>query len=167
MQRLEAPSLIDRFMRENIGLYEDTEPYYDSREIDGVKCATVCFEVCGGYALCQIVDRMRKELGFKPLEPIDDEDYDTDCDQEGEYNFFIELNEDDGVEPCITAMLINSESPDNEDIYTIALTEEEQEALYRRLDEEAIAVLDMSCDRLLEKACEELARKKKDLFESL
>ena len=151
------PTLIDRFMRENVFIDPHSEIMYDSDQAY-VSCpcrfATVGFGIIAGYGLQLIVDRLRKDLGFKPLEPIDDEDYDEDCDQEGEYYFYVGLNDytDTKVDNCITVIIANSESPDNEELYTIDLSEEEQEALYRRLDDESRILLGKSCEDLLEEA---------------
>ncbi len=154
-------SLIDRFLKENISVSLDEEIMYGSDQAyDSYPCrfATVGLEVDGGYGLCRIVDRMRKTLGFKPLEPLEpldfDDDYDSDCDQEGEYRFYVGLNDYNAskVDSCITVILINSRSPDNEDSYVIDLSEEEQKALYRRLDEDCRKLLGKSCEDLLEEA---------------
>ena len=155
------PTLIDRFMRENVFIDPHSEIMYDSDQAY-VNCprrfATVGFGIIAGYGLQLLVDRLRKDLGFKPLEPIDDEDYDKDCDQEGEYYFYAGLNDytDSKVDNCITVIIANSESPDNEELYTIDLSEEEQEALYRRLDEESRILFGKSCEDLLEEARAEM-----------
>lgn len=150
-------NLVDRFMRENISLCSMAEINYGSGEAYVTypcRFATVDFEICAGYALQLMVDRMRKDLGFKPLEPIDGEDYDKDCDQEGEYYFYVGLNDytDSKVDSTISVLLDNSTSPDNGEIYEIDLSEEEQIALYNRLDEEARIVYGMSCEELLKEA---------------
>ena len=150
-------SLVDRFMRENISLYPQAEIHYGS-DVAYVThpchIATVGLEICAGYALQLIVDRMRKKYGFKPLEPINGEDYDKDCDQEGEYYFYVGLNDytDSKVDSTISVMFDNSTSPDSGGVYEIDLSEEEQIALYNRLDEESRKVYGMSCEELLEEA---------------
>lgn len=155
------PTLIDRFMRENVSIDPHTEIMYGSDQAY-VNCpcrfAMVGFEICAGYGLQLLVDRLRKDLGFKPLEPIDDEDYDKDCDQTGEYYFYVGLNDytDSKVDTCITVIIANSESPDNEEIYTIDLSDEEQRALYRRLDEESRILFGQSCEDLLGEARKEM-----------
>ena len=163
-EKKHIPTLIDRFMRENVSIDPNTEIMYGSDQAY-VNCprrfATVGFEIYAGYGLQLLVDRLRKDLGFKPLEPIDDEDYDKDCDQTGEYYFYVGLNDytDSKVDTCITVIIANSESPDNEEIYTIDLSEEEQEALYRRLDEESrILFGGKSCEDLLEEARAEMEK---------
>ena len=150
-------SLVDRFMRENISLYPQAEIHYGSDEAyvtHPCHIATVGLEICAGYALQLIVDRMRKKYGFKPLEPIDGEDYDKDCDQGGEYYFYVGLNDytDSKVDSTISVMFDNSTSPDSGGVSEIDLSEEEQIALYNRLDEEAQIVYGMSCEVLLDEA---------------
>lgn len=157
-------TLIDHFMRENVSIDPHTEIMYGSEQAyNTVPCrfATVGFEIYGGYALQLIADRIRKDQGFKPLEPIDDEDYDTDCDQEGEYCFYVGLNDynESKVDSNISFMLTNSTSLDNEEIYAIDLSEEEQKALYRRLDEDSRIVFKKSCEELLAEAREEMERR--------
>ncbi|MBR0076492.1 MAG: hypothetical protein IJP96_12150 [Synergistaceae bacterium] len=149
--------LIDRFMRENIFLYPQAEIHYGSGEayVTYPCCfATVGFEIRAGYALQLMVDRMRKDLGFKPIEPIDGEDYDADCDQNGEYYFYVGLNDytDSKVDSTISVLFDNSTSSDSGEIYEIDLSKEEQIALYNRLDKEARIVYGMSCEELLEEA---------------
>ena len=155
------PTLIDRFMRENVSIDPNTEIMYGSDQAYVCyprRFATVGFEICAGYGLQLLVDRLRKDLGFKPLEPIDDEDYDEDCDQTGEYYFYVGLNDytDSKVDTCISVIIESDESPDNEELYTIDLSEEEQEALYRRLDEECRILFRQSCEDLLEEARAEM-----------
>ena len=152
-------SLIEGILKECVVVDFDADihPGMELNE-DGNQVAIVGFELYSDYTLGLIVDRMRKELGFKPLEPIDDEDYDECCDQDGEYYFFVNLTdaEPSKVEPSIAAMLVNSESPDNEDIYEIELTEEEQKAVYKCLDKQCREELGKSCEDLLAEAREEL-----------
>ena len=155
------PTLIDRFMRENVSIDPHTEIMYGSDQAY-VNCprrfATVGFEIYAGYGLQLLADRLRKDLGFKPLEPIDDEDYDKDCDQTGNYYFYVGLNDytDSKVDTCISVIIESDESPDNEELYTIDLSDEEQRALYRRLDEESRILFGKSCEDLLEEARAEM-----------
>ena len=151
------PTLIDRFMRENVSIDPHTEIMYGSDQAY-VNCprrfATVGFEIYAGYGLQLLADRLRKDLGFKPLEPIDDEDYDEDCDQTGNYYFYVGLNDytDSKVDTSISVIIESDESPDNEELYTIDLSDEEQRALYRRLDQECRILFGKSCDDFLEES---------------
>ena len=65
---------------------------------------------------------------------------------------------DSKVDTCITVIIANSESPDNEEIYTIDLSDEEQKALYRRLDGESRILFGKSCEDLLEEARVEMEK---------
>ena len=151
------PTLIDRFMRENVSIDPHTEIMYGSDQAY-VNCprrfATVGFAIYAGYGLQLLADRLRKDLGFKPLEPIDDEDYDKDCDQTGTYYFYVGLNDytDSKVDTYISVIIESDESPDNEELYTIDLSDEEQRALYRRLDQECRILFGKSCDDFLEES---------------
>lgn len=118
--------------------------------------------------LIEIVDRLRHKLGFKPMYPIvgcgGDKDYGGcddcyDCDDKCCYDFFISLNgfTDSHLDTCIAAVVADSDSVDNEDMYTIDLTEDEQRLLYKRFDEQ--------CRRSLNKTCEELLKEAEEMME--
>ena len=126
--------MTDSFMRENIFLYPQAEICYGVSEAfvsHPCRFATAGFEVCGGNGLQLIVDGMRE-----------------DAEGDDNYAFYVGLNDytKSKVDTCITAV------SDNEETYIIDLSEEEQEALYRRLDEEAKKVYGMSCEEILEEA---------------
>ena len=135
-------SLIDYFFRENISLCPHNEIFYGVDEAYvsyPCRFATAELEICAGCGLRLIVDSIREELGFEPLD-------------DGEYVFYVGLNDYTKIDNCISVFLVGCSSPDNEEIYTIDLTKEEQEALYKRLDEEAQNVYGMSCEDIMKKA---------------
>jgi hypothetical protein len=56
------------------------------------------------------------------------------------------------MDSCIEFVVVNSDSEDNEQLYTIDLTADEQDALYARLDEQCRKYLDKGCEELLAEA---------------
>ena len=149
-------TLTECFVRENIFvdfsaevLYGDDQCYIDYP----CRFPTVGFELMATEALITIADRIRKERGFRPMHPLD-EYTDETCDNDGFYNFYVGLNgfSDTKVDSCIEFVVVNADSEDNVDTYTIELTEEEQIAIYNRLDEECRKHLGQSCEELLAEA---------------
>lgn len=64
--------------------------------------ATVNLMLENSRLLCKLADRLRKDLGFKPLDAMDEYTSET-CDQSGWYNFYIGLNDynKSKVDSCI------------------------------------------------------------------
>ena len=149
-------SLIERFLQDELFidfgseiLYGDDQLYLDYP----CRFATVGFQLMATNGLCQIADRIRKDAGFVPLHPMD-EYTDETCDQNGFYDFYVGLNDWDRTktDSCIEVVVVNSDSPDNEEMYTIDLDGHEQEAVYARLDEQCRKYLGKSCEDLLVEA---------------
>lgn len=130
-------------------MFGDDQMYLDYPHL----FATVGFELMATSLLCEIADRIRKEQGFKPLHPMD-EYTDETCDQNGFYNFYAGLNawSDSRCDSCIEFVVCGSDSPDNEEMYTIDLNREEEYAMYNRLDEQCREYLGKSCADLLSEA---------------
>ena len=118
---------------------------------------TVGFELMATNGLVQIADRIRKDAGFKPMHALDEFTDDT-CDNEGWYDFYVGLNgfADNRMDTCIEFYVVNADSEDNEELYTIDLTTEEQTAVYARLDEQCRKYLGKSCEDLLKEAEERM-----------
>ena len=76
------------------------------------------------------------------------------CDNEGWYDFYIGLNgyTENHMDSCIDFVVVNADSEDNEELYTIDLTLDEQNAIYARLDEQCRKYEGKSCVELLEEA---------------
>ena len=119
--------------------------------------ATVNLMLESSDFLCTLADHIRKDLGFKPLSAMD-EYTDETCDQQGWYDFYVGLNDynESKVDSCITFIIVNSESEDDESSYVIDLSLEEQKAMYRRLDKECKRRYGKSCENLLDEARKEL-----------
>jgi hypothetical protein len=112
------------------------------------------FQLMATNGLSQIADRIRKDLGFAPMHPMDEYTDDT-CDNDGWYDFYVGINgyTESHMDSCIEFVVVNSNSPDDEERYTIDLTEEEQRTVFSCLDEQ--------CRKHLEKrTCEEQMEEK-------
>ena len=123
---------------------------------------TVRFQLILTRGLVEIADGIRHKLGFKPMYPAqgcksNDCNTCTDCndiDCDGWYDFFISLNglNESHLDTCIAVVVAGSDSPDNEDMYTIDLSEDEQKMLYKRFDEQCRKNIDKTCEELLKEA---------------
>ena len=119
--------------------------------------ATVTFQLVATFLLSEIADRIRVDEGYKPMHAMDGFTDET-CDNEGWYDFWISI-EDYGatkVAPCIDFVVVNSDSLDNEETYSIDLTEEEQKLMYERLDGLCRQNYEKSCEELLQEARKEM-----------
>ena len=128
---------------------------------------TVRFQLMSTRGLVEIADGIRHKLGFKPMYTAqgcksNDCNACTDCndiDCDGWYDFFISLNglNESHLDTCIAVVVAGSDSLDNEDMYTIDLSEDEQKMLYKRFDEQ--------CRRTIDKTCEELLKEAEEMME--
>ena len=114
---------------------------------------TVGFQLMATNGLSQIADRIRKDAGFKPMHAMDEYTDDT-CDNDGWYDFYVGINgyADNHMDSGIDFVVVNSDSEDNEEMYTIDLTTEEQNAVFARLDEQCRKYEGKSCEELLAEA---------------
>ena len=119
--------------------------------------ATVEFQLIPTAFLDGIVDRIRKEAGFTPFHAVD-EYTDEMCDPDGWYDFYFMLADFGPAKTgtCIEAVVCNSRSSDEGEMYTIDLTRGEQEMIYRCLDRQCRKYLDKGCDDLLSEARKEM-----------
>lgn len=145
-------TLIEGFVRDEIFIDFGVDILYGSDQCYinyPCRFPTVGFQLMATNGLSQIADRIRKDMGVKPMHPMDEFTDDT-CDNDGWYDFYVGINgyAQNHMDSCIEFVVVNSESDDNEQRYTIDLTTEEQEVIYARLDEQ--------CRRYLGKGCEEL-----------
>ena len=145
--------LLEAVVRDNVFIDFGSEIQYGSDQVyDSYPCrfATVGFQLMPSTLLGQTADRIRVDRGYRPMHPIDGYT-DELCDQEGFYDFYIGLN-DWSKTKCDTFMqfvVVNTESPDNEEMYTIELDENEQVVVYNRLDEQCRECLGKGCLDLL------------------
>ena len=113
-----------------------------------VRFPTVEFELAATTELCEIVDAIRKEKGYPPM-------LEDGGDSEGFYNLYLGLNgyTDTHMDTSIMAVVVNSDSEDNEDYYLIHLSEDEQKEIYTILDDQCRRYYEKSCADLLDEAC--------------
>ena len=114
---------------------------------------TVGFQLMATNGLSQIADRIRKDLGFAPMHPMD-EYTDDSCDNDGWYDFYVGINgyAENHMDSCIEFVVVNSNSLDDEERYSIELTEEEQCAVIKCLDAQCQKYLGKDCVELLAEA---------------
>ena len=180
--RTNTSDAADKKLYKNPALSEDfinTEIFIDfeSELIYGEDQAYICcperfptvrFQLMPTRGLIDIADRIRHRLGFKPMYPVDRNHCDDcggcdecevfdgciACDDDGWYDFFISLNgfNDNHLDTCIAVVVAGSDSVDNEDMYTIDLSDDEQKLLYKRFDEQCRKSINKSCEELLKEA---------------
>lgn len=149
-------NLLEGFVRDEIYIDFGAELMYgdDQCYIDyPCRFPTVGFQLMATNGLSQIADRIRKDAGFKPMHAMDEYTDDT-CDNEGWYDFYVGINgfADNHMDSCIEFVVVNADSKDNEELYTIDLNGDEQAAVYARLDEQCRRYLGQSCEELLAEA---------------
>lgn len=153
-------TLTEAFACNEVFIDFSSEPMYSSNQICinvPIRFPAVTFRLQPSNGLTRIADRIRKEDGFKPMHAMDEFTEDC-CDQDGWYEFFVDLNAHTTTHManCIDFIVVNSDSDDNEKFYEIELSEDEQIAIYNRLDEQCIKYLGKTCDALLAEAGKEL-----------
>ena len=134
-------------------MYGDDQCYIDYP----CRFPTVGFQLMTTNGLVQIADRIRKDAGFKPMHPMDEFTDDT-CDNEGWYDFYVGLNgfSDNHMDSCIEFVVVNAASEDNEELYAIDLTAEEQNEVFKCLDIQCRDHEGKSCEELLKEAEERM-----------
>ena len=153
-------TLTEAFLRENVYIDFGSDLQYgeDQAFINyPVRFATVEIPLISTEGLEQIADRIRKDKGFRPIRPMDEFNERT-CDQDAWYDFTVDLVSwpEYRTGSCIYFIVANSDQPDNEETYTIDLTEEEQTFMYCRLDEQLQKYTDKSCAGHLAAATKEM-----------
>jgi hypothetical protein len=66
------------------------------------------------------------------------------------------------MDSCLEFVVVNSDSEDNEELYTIELNAEEQTAIYNRLDEQCRKYEGKSCEELLAEARKQMEEDMKE-----
>ena len=152
--------LLEAVVRDNVYIDFGVEIQYSSDQVFNsypYRFSTVTFQLIASTLLGQIADRLRVDRGYRPMHPIDGYT-DEMCDQEGFYDFHIGLNDwsETKCDTFIRFVVVNTESPDNEEMYTIDLDENEQVAVYNRLDEQCRECLGKGCVDLLAESRKEM-----------
>lgn len=150
----------EAFAKNSIFIDLGSEPMYGSDQAYNscpVRFPTVGFELVATNGLTELADRIRKERGFRPMYPMD-EYTDETCDNDGWYDFYIGINgyTASGLDNAVEFVVVNSDSMDNEETYTIELDADEQACLFARLDEQCGEHLGKSCAELLKEAKQEM-----------
>ena len=153
-------TLVEGFVRDEVFIDFGSEVSCGSDQVYlsyPCRFPTVGFQLMATNGLSRIADRIRRDAGYAPMHPMDEYDGNT-CDQEGWYDFFCEINGLAGnrMGSCIEFVVVNSASGDNEEMYAIDLTVEEQEAVYRQLDAQCRKYLGKTCGELLREAREQM-----------
>ena len=158
-------TLTENFIQNAIHLDAGAEVMYGSDQMcDTYPCrfATVEFQLMATDALVEVADRIRMEKGYLPMHPRDGKT--DDVDNDGFYDFYIGISRLPGenqlvkLDSSISFVVVNSDSDDNEDMYTIDLTASEAEYVYE--------ILNRQCRRYHGKDCETLmAEAEKELYE--
>ena len=147
-------TLTEKFISDAIRIDFGGEILYGSDQVfdtHPVRFPTVEFELAVTTELCEIVDEIRKERGYLPM-------LEDGGDSEGWYDVFLGLNgyTDTHMDTSIMAVVVNSDSEDNEDYYLIDLSEDEQREIYAILDDQCKRYYEKSCADLLEEARREM-----------
>ena len=153
-------TLIEGFVKDELFIDFGAEVMYgdDQTYIDyPCRFPTVGFQLMATNGLVQIADRIRKDKGMRPMHPMDEFTDDT-CDNNGWYDFYVGLNgfSENHMDTCIDFIVVNADSEDNEETYTIDLGVDEQTAIYNRLDEQCRKYLGKGCEELLAEARKEM-----------
>ena len=161
-RRKMAMTLMEGFVRDEVFIDFGAEYLLGDDQAcinEPVRFPTVLFELVATDGLIQIADRIRKNAGYRPLHDMD-EYADDACDHAAWYDFFIGLNgfTDTHLDTALLFCPVNTDSDDNEEVYSIDLTNDEQLAIYNRLDEQCRKYLGKSCEDLLEEAREQMER---------
>ena len=112
-----------------------------------IRYPTVEFELVDTIELCEIVDTIRKGKGYRPV-------LEEGGDTSAWYSMYLGLNgyTSTGLDTSILAIVVNSDSEDNEQPYYLDLSEDEQRAIFKLLDEQCREHYGKSCADLLEEA---------------
>ena len=84
-------NLLEAFIRDEIFIDFGADVLYGSDQCNvsfPCRFPTVTFQLMATNGLSQIADRIRKDLGFAPMHPMDEYTDDT-CDNDGWYDFYV------------------------------------------------------------------------------
>lgn len=156
-------TLTENFLHDAIELDRNAEVMFGSDQIyDTCPChfPTVEFQLTATDALVEVADRIRMEKGYLPMHPRDGRTGDVDND--GWYDFYVGISKLPGVhQDChldsnISFVVVNSDSDDNEEMYSIDLTESEQEYVYEILNRQCRRYHGKDCAVLLAESEKEM-----------
>ena len=152
-------TLTEKFIADTIQLDSGAEVMYGSDQVyDTYPCRfpTVEFQLTATNALVEVADRIRMEKGYLPMHPRDGRT--DDVDNDGWYDFYVGISKLPGdhqqcqLDSSISFVVVNSDSDDNEDMYTIDLTESEKECVFDILNRQCRRYHGKDCSALLTEA---------------
>lgn len=156
-------TLTEKFIADAIHLDAGAEIMYGSDQMYDsypISFPTVEFQLTATDALSEVADTIRLEKGYKPMFPRDGST--DDVDNDGWYDFYISIsklpgkNQECRLDNCISFVVVNSDSDDNEDMYEIPLTESEQEYIFDILNQQCRRYHGKDCLTLLAEAEKEM-----------
>ena len=108
-------TLTEGFLSGNVFIDLARDIMYGSSQVNlnyPLRFATVGFQLVSTELLAAIADRIRIEAGYVPMHPVD-EFREEDCDPDGWYDFYIDINEysPGRVGSCIEFVVVNSRLP--------------------------------------------------------
>lgn len=157
-------TLTEKFIADTIQLDSVAEVMYGSDQIyDTYPCRfpTVEFQLVATDALVKVADRIRMEKGYLPMHPRDGRT--DEVDNDGWYDFYVGISKLPGdhqqcqLDSSISFVVVNSDSDDNEDMYTIDLTESEKECMFEILNRQCRRYHGKDCAALLAEAEAEMS----------
>lgn len=95
-------------------------------------------------SLCAIADEIRKYHGYRPMFTGPEDEMDVD----GWYDFMAGVSPDNHVK--LSFVVCNTVSGDNDDVYDIEIDDDEERAVYKKLESELKSKLDTTFDKLRE-----------------
>ena len=152
-------TLTEKFITDAIQLDSGAEIMYGSDQIYDIypcRFPTVEFQLVATDALVEVADRIRMEKGYIPMHPRDSRT--DDVDNDGWYDFYVGISKLPGdhqqcqLDSSISFVVVNSDSDDNEDMYTIDLTESEKECVFDILNRQCRRYHGKDCAALLTEA---------------
>ena len=156
-------TLTENFIRKAVQLDDSAEVKYGTDEMyDTCPCQipTVEFQLVDTEALIEVADRIRMDKGFLPMHPRDGRT--DDVDNNGWYDFSIGIcrlpgdNQPCQLDSSITFIVVNSDFCDNDEMYGIELTADEQAAVFDVLNSQCRKYLNKTCEKLLAESEKEM-----------
>ena len=152
-------TLTEKFITDAIQLDSGSEVMYGSDQIYEIypcRFPTVEFQLTATDALVEVADRIRMEKGYLPMHPRDGRT--DEVENDGWYDFYVGISKLPGdhqqcqLDSSISFVVVNSDSDDNEDMYTIDLTESEKECVFDILNRQCRRYHGKDCAALLTEA---------------
>ena len=156
MKNYSVKTVTELFLDSGISLDRSEEPLLGKGESfvsHPFVFPTVDLQLESTPELARIVDGIRMVKGYLPIHGMN---ADGQCDFKGWYSFHAGLNgfSETGLDNCIECIVCNTDSGDDEDMYCIDLSREEQEIIFDLLDVQCREAFGKGCRELLKEAAE-------------